>query len=108
MSPRHRSNRSVRMPKVTVAHRGHDRSVVLEVDTSRGQLSIRLTGCRTRRIYSIKDLWSWKVPQLQLPLRESPLKPSEIASPEEVQECFDKIRASLRKPLPSASFATAA
>jgi hypothetical protein len=36
------------------------------------------------------------------------LKPSEIASPEEVKECFDKIRASLRKPLPSASFATAA
>jgi len=83
------------MPKVTVAHRGQPRSVVLEVDTSRGQLSIRLTGCRTRRIYNIKDLWNWKVPQLQLPLQESSIRPSEVLSEEEALRGFAEMRKSL-------------
>jgi len=95
MSPARRPRRSVRLPKVTVAHRGADRSVVLEVDTSRGQLAIRLTGCRTRRIYSIKDLWNWKVPQLQLPLHESDVRPSEILSTEDALAAFAEMRAKL-------------
>jgi hypothetical protein len=83
------------MPKVTVAHRGADRSVVLEVDTTRGQLAIRLNGCRTRRIYSIKDLWNWKVPQLQLALHESDIRPSEILSEEEALAGFAEMRKSV-------------
>lgn len=101
--PTRRRNRSVRMPKVTVAHRGTDRPVVLELDSTRGQLSIRLTGCRIRRIYSIKDLWNWKVPQLQLPLAESHIKPSEILSEEEALAGFAELRRTLAESQSQAS-----
>jgi len=105
MSPKkRRSHRSLRLPKVTVSHRGSNRSVVLELDSSRGQICIRLSGCRTRRVYSIKDLWNWKVPQLQLPLAESDIRPSELLSEEEVLQGFAELRKQLAAtPSPAAA-----
>lgn len=90
-----RSRRIIKMPKVMVPYRGKNRGVVLELDSRSGNFCVRLTGCRIRRTYSVKDLWNWKVPQLQLPLQESSIRPSEVMSEEEVLQGFAEIRRAL-------------
>lgn len=59
---------SFRRLDAKIHYRAKDRAIVIEIDRAAGTLSVRLHGCRKRRVYSAADLWITSTPQLSLPL----------------------------------------
>ena len=57
-----------RWTRAKVNYRGKDRNVIVELDRERGLISLRLKGCKTRRVYSVSDLYQPASPQLSFPL----------------------------------------
>ena len=57
-----------RWTRAKVHYLGKDRNVVVELDRERGLISLRLSGCKTRRVYSVADLYQPVSPQLSFPL----------------------------------------
>ncbi len=54
-----------------VEYRGEERLVVLDLDINAGTIAVRLRGCSRRKVYQVKDLFTFKPesPQLSLPLQ---------------------------------------
>lgn len=56
---RGKATRIVKRLPVKHSYQGKARNLVVEIDLEKSTVSVRLSGCRTRKTYLVEDLFCW-------------------------------------------------